>query len=383
MQTELPTMLNVFDTDYQLEYSESFTGNLHQETAIEGYAYCTSLQTAFQSLMSENYTNFILTIGSSAVAIYRHSNNTFKVFDSHARNLCGNSYSQGTCVLLELASLSYLVHYFQSVHYNVIFELKGLQINEVHNNIQTDNIQTEDCSHEYTTFNQSYAVAIYSLCYSLIKPCGYWNAKTLSNIVDGGKHLCTNMSLNKYVTADELPKAVNMCVKKVKLAFCNNTGIHGVLLDTYESKVIVIDNIKNNYSENTGFVMSFSSYSISCIFKPTKRSKYMYCLVVYNETKSYQAEYIKNINCTDSLVDEIINIHHKYQSTEHENYYKIQFFACSSEIVEQNERKRLMKNHRQRQSYDAMEPLKKKILLEKSRSINTTNKQELQRKRSQ
>ena len=41
MQTELPTMLNVFDTDYnQLEYSESFTGNLHQETAIEGYAYC-------------------------------------------------------------------------------------------------------------------------------------------------------------------------------------------------------------------------------------------------------------------------------------------------------------------------------------------------------
>jgi len=49
----MQTMLNMFETDYQLEYSESFMGSLHQETAIEGYAYCTLLQTAFQSLMSE------------------------------------------------------------------------------------------------------------------------------------------------------------------------------------------------------------------------------------------------------------------------------------------------------------------------------------------
>ena len=33
MQSELSTALNVFDTDYQLEYSESYSGTLHQETA--------------------------------------------------------------------------------------------------------------------------------------------------------------------------------------------------------------------------------------------------------------------------------------------------------------------------------------------------------------
>jgi len=170
MQTELPTMLNVFETDYQLEYSESFTGNLQQQTTIEGYAYCTSLQTAFQSLMSENYTNFILTIGSTAVAIYCHGNNTFKVFDSHARDLCGNSFSQGTCVLLELSSLSNLVHYFQSIHYNALFELKGVQLN---NSIQTDSSQRKTSCDEYTPFNCSYTVALYSLCYSVIKPCRY------------------------------------------------------------------------------------------------------------------------------------------------------------------------------------------------------------------
>ena len=54
MQTELPTMLNVLDTDYQLEYSESYTGTVGQETAIEGYQYRTSLQIAFESLLSQN-----------------------------------------------------------------------------------------------------------------------------------------------------------------------------------------------------------------------------------------------------------------------------------------------------------------------------------------
>ena len=44
MQSELPTALNVFDTDYQLEYSESYSGTVHLEIAIEGYQCCTSLR---------------------------------------------------------------------------------------------------------------------------------------------------------------------------------------------------------------------------------------------------------------------------------------------------------------------------------------------------
>ena len=84
LQTDLPTMLDVFDTHYELQYSESFTGRVHQETTVEGCDYCTSLEMALQSLMSDNYTNFILTIGSIAVAIYCYGNMGFKVFDSHA-----------------------------------------------------------------------------------------------------------------------------------------------------------------------------------------------------------------------------------------------------------------------------------------------------------
>ena len=61
MQTELPTMLNVFEADYQLEYSDSYSGTII-ETIIEGYKYCNSLQRAFESLISDGYNSNFTTI---------------------------------------------------------------------------------------------------------------------------------------------------------------------------------------------------------------------------------------------------------------------------------------------------------------------------------
>ena len=37
MKSELPTSLNVFNTDYELQFSDSFTGNLQKETANYSY----------------------------------------------------------------------------------------------------------------------------------------------------------------------------------------------------------------------------------------------------------------------------------------------------------------------------------------------------------
>lgn len=62
MMTELPTIVDVFDSTYQFRFSESYSGTLNQETYMEGYQYCMALKTAFESLISENYTSFILTI---------------------------------------------------------------------------------------------------------------------------------------------------------------------------------------------------------------------------------------------------------------------------------------------------------------------------------
>ena len=211
MQTELPTMLNVLDTDCQLEYSESYTGTVGQETAIEGYQYCTSLQIAFESLLSQNYTNFILTVGCVGVSIYCNVAVGFKIFDSHARDVYGRAHPQGTCVLLEALSLDSLVCYFQSLHNNDMFEVKGVHVNAIQNSI----VLPQDSAHKTVNFNLSCVVAIYSLCYSIMKSCSYWNSNTLATIVGNSKRVRDNLCLNGCISASNLPKTVDVCGTEV------------------------------------------------------------------------------------------------------------------------------------------------------------------------
>ena len=72
MQTKLPSMIAMFEETYVLSYSEwySNTGNVHHcDSIIEGYQYGMSIDRAFESLLSLNYS-FILTIGCIGVSIY-------------------------------------------------------------------------------------------------------------------------------------------------------------------------------------------------------------------------------------------------------------------------------------------------------------------------
>ena len=88
----------------------------------------------------------------------------------------------------------------------------------------------------------------------------------------------------------------------------------------------------------------------------------MYSLLVYNENYIQTIQYTKNINGTASFVEAVSTIQKEYKSKGH---YRIQFVSCSSANVDRSERKKILKNYRQKQDYEAMEPSKKKIFLEK------------------
>ena len=111
--SELPTMVTVLNTNYQLEFSESYSGNLHAATLNENIPYVMPLDCALQCLIQESYNSFLLTIGSNTVAIYSIPNGSLKIFDSHARDSFGMPHSDGTCVLLELNSINSLTEIFQ------------------------------------------------------------------------------------------------------------------------------------------------------------------------------------------------------------------------------------------------------------------------------
>ena len=54
--------------------------------------------------------------------------------------------------------------------------------------------------------------------------------------------------------------------------------------------------------------------------------------------------------------------------------------SCSCTNADRSERKKITKNHRQKQDFEAMEPSKKKILLEKKQVRDMANKDELNMK---
>jgi hypothetical protein len=349
MQSELPSLLNVFDTDYELQYSESYTGNTHEDTSIEGYNNCTSLQTAFQCLMSNNYTSFILTIGCPAVGIYCHGDITFKVFDSHARDAYGRSNAHGTCVLIELSSLDNLILYFKSIHDNAIFEIKGVRVNEV--TMPIENTPTDS-----KKFNLSCTVALYSICYSAMKSCSYWNSDTLNNIVKGGQRFCDHLSFNRYITTEDIPCTVDICGATVTCV--TDTMINGALSDSVESKSSFESIINDNVSKSSGLLIWFQTHCICCILKTKRKSKFTYLFLLYDSSKTLPLQYEKTISGTCLLVDTIINVTKQSHSKHLE--YKLQFLSCNCN-VNNNERKRLMKNQRKRQNYEAMAPPKKKM----------------------
>ena len=59
MLTELPGMVTVFEQFFHLEYSDSYTCNIHCDPRIEGchYCICHSQGTAFETLLALNYNS--------------------------------------------------------------------------------------------------------------------------------------------------------------------------------------------------------------------------------------------------------------------------------------------------------------------------------------
>ena len=110
MLTELPGMVTVFEQFFHLEYSDSYTCNIHQ------YCICHSQGTALETLLALICNSNILTAAIIAVGIYSIEARGYNVFDSHARDMYHNSHGEGTYVLLEIPSMHKLVQYFQTLH---------------------------------------------------------------------------------------------------------------------------------------------------------------------------------------------------------------------------------------------------------------------------
>ena len=129
--TDVPEMVSVFDGIYCMVYGDPFAGDLFMANTTLPYY---SIENALNNLFTEtslNYQHCMLTIGSNTVAILKTSEGTFKVFDSHSRDLYGIPHPFGKCILISVDSIENLVIYFQNTvppGNETPFELKGVSV---------------------------------------------------------------------------------------------------------------------------------------------------------------------------------------------------------------------------------------------------------------
>jgi hypothetical protein len=266
-------------------------------------------------------------------------------------------------VLLEAPNINNVILYFQSLYSeNSQFELRGINIEEVqangdqnlNNNIRNSalsgNASEESESTDVSCLcKQCYAISLYSICYSAIKPCNYWDSNTVAAVVYFGTTLYNNTGIN---TSRDIPQKVEICGNEIHVKLQAN--IQGVVYDKAKSK-LHIESLICHTNENTGFFIWFGDYCISCIEYETSINNMSYSILAHGDDDSSPtctAHYIKNIKDKHTLVDAIFNL-----------VNEIQFLSCSSELSN-CKRKRIMKNHRQSYINDFIEPGLKKHKLE-------------------
>ena len=236
------------------------------------------LDCALQCLVQESYYLFLLTIGSNTVVIYSIPNGSLKIFDSHARDLLGMPHPHGTCVLLEVNSINSLTEYFRNAYKpNVLFELKGIKITVAQiTNQHTNDSDTNMCPSTSNKFNSGKCCAIcyYSICFSTISACSYWNDQILSAIIEHANlHYQEGLNDSKEFTCDYLPQIIDICGADVEVVF--NSRYQGEFFFTSVYCKHLGRLILENATENTGFLLCFSNFYFSCIFQHnTRQTKY-------------------------------------------------------------------------------------------------------------
>ena len=111
--TDVPCAVSLYNKVYTLQYSELLTGSLFMISNNGPYM---SLQNSLMEVFSNSglkYHCCLLTVGNNTVAVFKNSEQSFKIFDSHSKDFYGMPHSFGKCTLRSIEGLKNIVLYLQ------------------------------------------------------------------------------------------------------------------------------------------------------------------------------------------------------------------------------------------------------------------------------
>ena len=166
---------------------------------------------------------------------------TLKILtDAHTSNIVHyleriEPHPQGICMLLEVNILNELINYSEGLHQNpnVLFELKGVHINEKqcdmtdisYQQLSAVPLEANHADAEITTIHIPLlcccATSFYSICFSIIKYCGYWNSQALDRITDHANKFYKEKlnGDNHPLTINNFPRTLQIYDADINIAF--------------------------------------------------------------------------------------------------------------------------------------------------------------------
>jgi len=106
-------------------------GNVNAQVDDSLHPYVSFMEGLESIVSCMNYESCFLTVKFNTVALFKKSNNLFKFFYSHSRNVQGQFDTSGTTVLLEFTSIESIVGYAEAVYPNksvVPFKIRGVRV---------------------------------------------------------------------------------------------------------------------------------------------------------------------------------------------------------------------------------------------------------------
>ena len=219
---------------------------------------------------------------------------------------------------------------------------------------------------------QCCAICYYSICFSTISACSYWNDQTFSAILQHADlHYQEGLNHGKEFTCDYLPQGIDICGADVEVVF--NSRYQGELFFTSIYRKHLGRLILENATQNTGLLLCFSNIYLSCIFQHNKR-QIKYFLVACNKI-CQTINLFEQFNDIDSLINTICHIVTQRVECE-EIEYDILFLLCYCQLTK-SERQKVQRKHKstmqkrslndkRKENYSNLEPVKKKCMLEKA-----------------
>ena len=66
---------------------------------------------------------------------------------------------------------------------------------------------------------QCCAISFYTTCFSVIKPCTYWNSDTLDAVIENGNTFYKKLNIGKHLLLNDLPNRLEICDADVDVVF--------------------------------------------------------------------------------------------------------------------------------------------------------------------